>query len=335
MRDLTDRIQARDTPLENTSESTRNVGLFLFDRCSLSNVDVIGRTLRYANEIAVAGRQPPTYRVLPLSRHGGNIVTSSSISIWTQSLDEYGPEDLDSLFVAFNEDGNSTENATHLFSWLSGADRLACDEDAPTRCVPVASSCTRRRRPVVFWFKDAVAAGEKSGQTPLEMALAKVEMDLGVEVARRVARESAPRSAEKVELRADDFNVTTAVDKIRESARWMRDNLEQNISVADAAELAAMSNRNYFRRFKAEFGEAPLEFLLRTRFELICRLLIETDLPVDKVARRCGMGNGDRMGRLFRRRYGLSPTEYRAQGRTRAEDRETGYLGTQAYRAIR
>ena len=119
MRDLTDRIQARDMPLEDSSTSARNVGLLLFDRCSLSNVDVIGRTLRYANEIAAARRQLPTYRVLPLSRHGGNIVTSSSISIWTQSLEAYRPEDLDSLFVAFNEDENATENATHLFSWCN------------------------------------------------------------------------------------------------------------------------------------------------------------------------------------------------------------------------
>jgi transcriptional regulator GlxA family with amidase domain len=115
----------------------------------------------------------------------------------------------------------------------------------------------------------------------------------------------------------------------------MRENLGRDISVADAAELAAMSNRNYLRRFKAEFGEAPLEYLLRTRFELICQLLIETDLPVDKIARRCGMGNGDRMGRLFRRRYGLSPTAYRTRGRTRPEDREAGYPATQAYGVVR
>jgi transcriptional regulator GlxA family with amidase domain len=334
MRDLTDRIQARDMPLENSSPSTRNVGLLLFDRCNLSNVDVIGRALRYANEIAAARRQAPTYRVLPLSRHGGNIVTSS-ISIWTQSLEAYCPEDLDSLFVAFNEDESATENATYLFSWLSGADRVAYDEHAPKGCIPVASSSTRRRRPVVFWFKDAPVSAGKAGQTPLEMALAKVEMDLGVEVARRVARESTPSDTGRAELRAGDLNVTTAVDKIRESARWMRENLGKDISVADAAELAAMSNRNYLRRFKAEFGAAPLEYLLRTRFELICRLLIETDLPVDKIARRCGMGNGDRMGRLFRRRYGLSPTAYRVQARTRPEDRDAGHPVTEAYEAVR
>lgn len=335
MRDLTDRIKARDMRLENSSPSTRNVGLFLFDRCSLSNVDVIGRTLRYANEIAAAGRQPPTYRVLPLSWHGGNIMTSSSISVWTQSLEAYLPEDLDSLFVACGEGENTTEHAARLLLWLSGDGHTVPDDHAPTGCIPVASSSIGRRGPMVFWFKDVPAAVGKAGQTPLELALAKVEMDLGVDVARRVARESTPRSADRAELRADDLNVSTAVDKVRESARWMRENLGRDISVADAAELAAMSNRNYLRRFKAEFGEAPLEYLLRTRFELICRLLIETDLPVDKIARRCGMGNGDRMGRLFRRRYGLSPTEYRTRRRTRSEDREVGSPPTQAYGIVR
>jgi transcriptional regulator GlxA family with amidase domain len=63
--------------------------------------------------------------------------------------------------------------------------------------------------------------------------------------------------------------------------------------------------------------------LTRTRFEIICRLLVETDLPVDKIARRCGMGNGNRLGRLFRKRFGVSPMIFRVQNRV-----TTGTPGT-------
>ena len=85
------------------------------------------------------------------------------------------------------------------------------------------------------------------------------------------------------------------------------------ISVAQAADSAAMSKRNFQRRFKCEFGITPLEYLLRTRFEVVCEMLRNTNLPVDKIARRCGMGDGNRLGRLFKEKYGVSPTQFRAQ----------------------
>lgn len=82
-----------------------------------------------------------------------------------------------------------------------------------------------------------------------------------------------------------------------------------------------MSKRNYQRRFKFEFGMTPLEYLLRTRFEVVRAMLRNTDLPVDKIARRCGMGDGNRLGRLFKERYGMSPTQFRAQQRLEVSER--------------
>ncbi|MGO4314074.1 AraC family transcriptional regulator, partial [Pseudomonas sp. KB_15] len=48
--------------------------------------------------------------------------------------------------------------------------------------------------------------------------------------------------------------------------------------------------------------------------------LKETDLPVDKIARRCGMGNGDRLATIFRKRFELSPTAYRNLDKTALPD---------------
>ena len=66
-------------------------------------------------------------------------------------------------------------------------------------------------------------------------------------------------------------------------------------------------------KLKQEFGMTPLEYLLRTRFDVVCTMLSSTNIPVGKIARRCGMGDGNRLGRLFKERYGMSPTEFRAQ----------------------
>jgi AraC-like DNA-binding protein len=107
-------------------------------------------------------------------------------------------------------------------------------------------------------------------------------------------------------------------EKIRASAQWLTDNCEQPISVSDAARTVAMSERNFLRRFRHETGVTPSEYLLRARLNRTCKLLTESDLPIDKIARRSGMGNGAQLAKLFRKRLGISPTRFRNRARAEA-----------------
>jgi transcriptional regulator GlxA family with amidase domain len=49
-------------------------------------------------------------------------------------------------------------------------------------------------------------------------------------------------------------------------------------------------------------------------------MLVDTDLPADKIARRTGLGSGDRLAKLFRQHLQMSPTEYRTIERNRLAD---------------
>lgn len=300
---------------------TRHIGLLLFDGCCLPNAGLISDAFRLANELEATASGETAYQLSLLSSSGGNISTSSAISIWTHHLQEYAVRDFDALFVACSESEAMAGRDVHLLSWLFGPGCVVYDGHRHAESVLLDPARVHRPAVPVYWFRDAPAAEQVGMQTPSGLAIAKIEADLGTQIARRVSRELHASTPVRAELRADDFNVTTTIDKIHESARWMKENFGRAITIADAAEVAAMSNRNYLRRFKAEFGVTPQEYLMHTRFELICRLLVESDLPVDKIARRCGMGNGDRLGRLFRRRHGMSPTEYRANGLVRPHHR--------------
>ena len=105
-------------------------------------------------------------------------------------------------------------------------------------------------------------------------------------------------------------------DKIRACAQWLTENCEHEISIADVAQTAAMSERTFLRRFRQQIGTTPSEYVLQARLERSRRLLGESDLPVDKIARRSGMGNGSQLAKLFRKRFGVSPTEFRRRART-------------------
>ncbi|OTP68349.1 MULTISPECIES: helix-turn-helix domain-containing protein [Burkholderiaceae] len=316
---LTDFYRPSDIHHRDESKvNKRHIGLLVSNECSVTNAGAIGEAFRLANEFEQASGGEPPYRLSVLSESGGFITSSSSISIWTQKLETYALMDFHAFFVACRDTDAAGGPDDRLLSWMSHPTR-----DASLRSQPGANSVfdpkNLARSPVpIFWFKDAPVADWSTTTTPADMALAQIERDLSADTARRIARVLQPHAVQRTKPDLDDLNARTTTEKIHESARWIKENYSKPISVAQAAESAAMSKRNYLRRFKSEFGVTPLEYLIRTRFEIVCTLLMDTDLPIDKIARRCGMGDGNRLGRLFRQRFGVSPMHFRSRGQIRA-----------------
>ena len=99
----------------------------------------------------------------------------------------------------------------------------------------------------------------------------------------------------------------------------MRGNLDQDIAVSDVASRAAMSPRTFARRFLAVTGTTPHQWLLAERTGLAQQLLETTDLAIDTVAARCGLGNATNLRKRFHQRVGTSPSAYRAAFRDPAQ----------------
>lgn len=74
-----------------------------------------------------------------------------------------------------------------------------------------------------------------------------------------------------------------------------------------------MSVRTLNRRFLAEAGTTPLQWLLSQRVEWARELLETTDQPVDLVADRAGFGTADSLRRHLLQRVGMTPRAYRAR----------------------
>ncbi|KRE46652.1 AraC family transcriptional regulator [Paenibacillus sp. Soil522] len=85
------------------------------------------------------------------------------------------------------------------------------------------------------------------------------------------------------------------------------------------SELAAKSGFSpvYIRRtFTARFGCSPKEYLDRLRNEHAVRRLQYTGDSVTDIARVCGYQDVYQFSKAFKKRNGLSPTEYRRKQRT-------------------
>ncbi|MER5886380.1 DJ-1/PfpI family protein [Streptomyces sp. NPDC001941] len=94
---------------------------------------------------------------------------------------------------------------------------------------------------------------------------------------------------------------------------WTMEHLDEPLTLTDLARHAGVSVRTLSRRFHAETGVSPLQWLLHQRVERAKELLETTGLAMDRVARASGLGTADSLRLHLLRRSGLTPSAYRAQ----------------------
>lgn len=92
---------------------------------------------------------------------------------------------------------------------------------------------------------------------------------------------------------------------------WALANLDRTVDVARLAQEARMSVRTFNRRFREETGRPPGAWLTEQRVDHARHLLESTDLTVDDVARRAGLGSGASLRQHLRAAVGVSPLAYR------------------------
>ena len=101
-------------------------------------------------------------------------------------------------------------------------------------------------------------------------------------------------------------------DTSTEPARaWALANLGRPLPVPLLAERASMSPRSFARRFRAETGTTPAQWILEQRLRLAQALLETSSDSVEHVAQRSGFANAAALRAHFGRRLQTTPTAYR------------------------
>src|SRR5262249_5378308 len=93
--------------------------------------------------------------------------------------------------------------------------------------------------------------------------------------------------------------------------QWLVENLDQQVTVEDLAERAHMAPRTFARRFRAETGVTPHDWVTAQRVLLARRVLANTDPPIETVAAKSGFGDAAMLRHHFNRRVGSAPHSYR------------------------
>lgn len=91
----------------------------------------------------------------------------------------------------------------------------------------------------------------------------------------------------------------------------LRSRLTEPWTLDSLAAQVYLSRTHLTRCFDTVLGVGPITYLKQLRVEKMAELLITTDLPIGTIARQVGWSDPGFAGRLFRTRYGVTPTEYR------------------------
>jgi transcriptional regulator GlxA family with amidase domain len=154
------------------------------------------------------------------------------------------------------------------------------------------------------------SAGVAAG---IDLCLHMVRRDHGAEAANAVARRmvvAAHRDGGQAQF-VERPLPAAAGDGLAATRAWMEERLARPVSVEQMARHAGYSPRSFARRFRAETGTTPLQWLIGRRVAEAQRLLEATDLAVEDVAARAGFGTAVALRQHFARVVGTAPTAYR------------------------
>ncbi len=147
----------------------------------------------------------------------------------------------------------------------------------------------------------------------IDLCLHIVRSDHGTEAANRAARRCVVPpwreggQAQFIERPIPSLSGTGTAP----TRAWALDRLAEPVSLEEMAAHARMSVRTFTRRFRSETGLSPHQWLLGQRVAHAQLLLESTDLGVDTVARRSGLGSATALRQHFQSVIGVAPTAYR------------------------
>jgi transcriptional regulator GlxA family with amidase domain len=306
-------------------------------------LDIVGphEVFAGAGQAAASLGRAGRYRVTVASGRGGMVRTESGLELGTVQLPEHGVA-IDTLVlpggsgaVAASADADlmafvraagpaSRRVATVCSGAFIGAAAGLLDGRRVTTHWAVAQMLSDRYpaievdpdpiyvRDGKYWSSAGVTAG-------IDLALALVQEDLGVQVAQLVSRwmvmflhrpGGQTQFAAPVWVPRAERTAVRAVQALVESAP------AGDHRVPALAAAASMSVRHFTRVFTAEVGQTPGRFVERVRAEAARTDLESGDQTLDIVAARCGLGSAETLRRVFHRHLGVAPDAYRQRFRT-------------------
>ena len=101
--------------------------------------------------------------------------------------------------------------------------------------------------------------------------------------------------------------------RIEKAMDYMNQNFSKGITLSEVAKLSNMTDVSFSRFFRNRTGITFMDSLLEMRLGHASRLLIDTTQSVSEVAYNCGFNNISNFNRLFKKKKGCTPKQFRQE----------------------
>ncbi|CAN7385491.1 AraC family transcriptional regulator [Microbacterium foliorum] len=103
--------------------------------------------------------------------------------------------------------------------------------------------------------------------------------------------------------------------EVARAAQLLQDEMDRRWSLDELARQVNVSPSHLAVLFRTELGIAPMRYLSDVRVQRMAHLLVSSELGVGEIGVHVGWHDGSYAARVFRRRFGVSPTGYRSRMR--------------------
>lgn len=93
--------------------------------------------------------------------------------------------------------------------------------------------------------------------------------------------------------------------------QFINDNYMDEIRLAQLADIAGMSPSAFSRFFKMHTGRNLSDYIIDIRLGFAARMLVDTSMSISEISFDCGFNNLSNFNRIFKRKKGCSPSEFR------------------------
>ncbi len=319
------------------SDAPLRVGLLAYDGCFASEILALADTLTLANRVVESRGERAPFVTSVLAVRPGEVRTGSGTVITARAMSR----GLDALVVPGFDLDPAEPPAKRLQTWQDEIDLIS---RAARRSLPIASICVGafllaesglldgRRATTAWLYAETLATDYPSAivdrsallveDGPItttgafgaatDLAIHLIRLHSGSDLARTTARIGLAPGRSSQAPYVDEQMLRAPTGVFSAGVRnYLRRNLTAEYDLNELAHAHQVSTRSLLRRFRAETGQTPLEYLQFIRIAQARRALETTVLNIDEISRGVGYSDTSTFRRLFARTVGVSPSTYR------------------------